>query len=526
MIVCESGNDGEVVVNSGPALKDRRSDMRRFQQGVAVAITGIAGILGWSSTAEAQVSPGPLTTLTQPFPVSFPSSSPFGSIFPYNPPPTPQVAFPLTQANLSFDNVLNPQNSFGAIFPGSTVLSPLAQQFSAAFDQARQETALCIQYLVVNRDNILHGRDATYNSIFGNFYDPASESTFLHTINLSHYDRVLSTLQTMQNLMTHPTQVNVGLPFQQTMTSISGTNNTTVMVPPNTLQPRSQLLPGVPQLPGAAGAATANTKRSNNPATWGTIFGLDYGLRHWGYSNSDSIANFDQAVPGGVLVNVGGNIATQPPPGPSLRWDADTTPYTSPSIDPTLLNRLVGTPLPYSYHPNGDFSAFFNEKLDIAMRPDIPGAPQQTTNTLWLGAVFFGQEERTSAPPSQTSTTPPTAIFNSGSGNTGLNAADFKPASMQQYQMIMAAFSEFTASLNDPRGGAYAGVFDIVHSQDPNEDMFVKAIDSSSFAKFADALNKEGLKDLRDFPPVGKQGHAGFVSDADLDPFTPIVPPG
>src|SRR5262249_25144438 len=150
------------------------------------------------------VQPGPNTTLVQPFPVSFPSESPFGSPFPFQQPAASDIPAALTQSNLTFDDVLNPQNTFNTIFPGTTVLSPLSLEFSQAFDKAREETALCIQYLTINRDNILHGRDPLYNSIFGNFYDPASEGTYLHTINLSHYDRVLSTFQTMQNLMTHP----------------------------------------------------------------------------------------------------------------------------------------------------------------------------------------------------------------------------------------------------------------------------------------------------------------------------------
>lgn len=417
---------------------------------------------------------------------------------------SPIEAVPLRPIRLTFDTnipplgsaIINPLNQLRPVFG---IVGDEARQVEAAFNMARQQTVLCLQYLSANRSNILAGRDPIYNSIFGDFYDPASQATFRHIVNLTHYNRVLHTFSTMNDIMNRPTTFNSGL-FH------------------------------------------------SSPELFGTIFGYDHGQRHWGNSNSDSA---DMLAASEIL-----NPGTFETP---LRWDEDNAAQNLASTATTPLAAYA------------DFTdhAFFVQRMDVLMRPSAP-------NTIFLGAVFFGQFERANTSPpgstpgtsgflrsdllnptfySNNSATNPNipdharngdlslhvtadgsaivyapGAFNSGElpsgGITGVNTDAFQPSRMRQDQLLMAAFSEFTTNLNDPRGGAFWGLYDLVHNLlDPSADMFIKALDAESFGKFAEALNNIGITDPRQFPPRGKNGRSGPVTQSStVDPFLPIIP--
>ena len=198
-----------------------------------------------------------------------------------------------------------------------------------AHNWARQETLLALAYLRANKEQIMAGNDPIYNAVFGAYYDKTNPFYSTYTADKSHFNQVLSTYSTMHNFLEQPTTYSNGAP--------------------------------------------ANT-------SFGTAFGYDHGLRHWGYSTSTSRQNFD-TIYGTANSQWGltGNpaITFYDPNRPItvaglLRWDQDNNIQTSDATSDTTAMRFA----------NRTFLPFYYEKMDIVGTPDSP-------NTQYLGNLFF-----------------------------------------------------------------------------------------------------------------------------------------
>jgi len=144
----------------------------------------------------------------------------------------------LTNPVLTFDATLEPLGQFG-------IQSTESLAITRDYNLARQEVALAIAYLTVNRQVIEAGDDATYNRIFGNFYNHADPNFGNgYAVDESNYFRVLNTFGTIRGLLEQPSSFQDGL------------NN-------------------------SVGALALDVTQPN-------FLNLDRGMRQWGMSNSDS----------------------------------------------------------------------------------------------------------------------------------------------------------------------------------------------------------------------------------------------
>jgi hypothetical protein len=424
---------------------------------------------------------------------------------------------------------LNPLNN--SVYPDLN--SEDADQVAEAHNWARQQTLLCLMYLRANKEAILSGNDPMYNSVFGQYYDRTNPHFGTYVLDESHYNQVLNTFTTMQNLLESPTFYNFG----------SGGNT-----------------------------------------TYGSVFGYDRGLRQWGYSTSSSRDNLDGIVTpytdsvtfadGSVAANVNPGAAVFPP----LRWDADDSAFRLDATGDSLSQRIA----------NNVDRAFFNEKLDIygsadnADRVSLNDLPsQQFVGNLFfydpdttdfyrrmgerrsvdaagnlienpyqngeieftvdrfgrilindtLGGRFSGFQLQQSA--GRFNSNEDFQLFDDdGDGLLDMDPANdalplatfdrypnnaFSAPQFRQFQMLMMSFAEFTTVLGDSRGGAFVGISGILSVLDPSGRagaVYGGSLDARAYAMFSDFLNGAGITDPRRFPPSGKNVQA----------FTPAIP--
>lgn len=358
----------------------------------------------------------------------------------------------LRKSVLTFDQNIQP------IFFPNSVIAPSAQalQITADHTLARQQTILAMEYITMNRNRIQAGQDPFYNQVFGGFYDRSNPFFGTYNVDSSHLTQVAQTYRTALGFMELPTSYNIG------------------------------------------GGATLAAIDNSNP-----IFFFDFGLRHWGFSNSDSRAMMNANSPGafGAGFGVGG----------SLRWDADN----GQPVGGAAANALIA-------FANSIDGAFQRERLDIYGVSNNP-------NIQFVGDVFLNGIARYGGDlkdvlvsidfdPNGTGAfrftiSPPP--WNSGSNVPFQDPNDFSPARLQRWQYIVSSFTEFTTNQSDPRGGAFWGVRDIINILDPSgrSQLFTNSMDAENFSRFIELLNANGFTDPRALPPLGKNGG-----------FSPLVP--
>ena len=449
-----------------------------------------------------------------------------------------QVVQPLPAGTLLFDSTIQPLGQFN-------IPSTQSLQITQDHNLARQQVALALAYLSVNRQTILAGNDQVYNTIFGGFYDRSNPNYQNgYVADDSNYQHVIRTFG------------QIRLQLEQQTTYNSGLTN----------------------------PATTDGNIAAMDATAFQFQNLDRGMRQWGMSNSDSLAVYDAFFPQQI-----GNIRNLPAPvdpnlafptgpvgnvgvgqQPLVAWDRDTvgasniSAQTLYSITPPTVNDFIQPSLPASFqikftqsvttsastppvttftasplsvleHSNRVYAssvdnAFFHQKLDIFANPDTP-------NDITLGDVFFKNTKSVTNPGDpieragniadglliNNPQSQQTAGWNStkdpkqvpGYTDPGAPQADFnvpgafKVPDLQRYQMIISSMSEFSTSPLDIRGGAFFGISELVRALDGGNSvssMIAGAYDAGNFAKFVEALSPGGSLDPRNFPPVGKNG--------------------
>ena len=462
-----------------------------------------------------------------------------------------EVAFIAPTVNLAL-----PQITFG---PG---INPLTGTFSndafniiRAHQMALQQVQAAINYLRINRDNILAGQNAGYNKSFGDFYNPNSpyaglynrtlqsptgnldkfgNQTFDTVYNTAHYDRVLYVYSQVQAALNSSIKYSLGAqpidhddgpltPAIDETFDAYRRNVATVGDPryssaytidaraaysalnPFTGEPLINPLTERPYIDPITGKADIDPRTGRpyiNPFTLRPFQDIA-SVGNAGVNNVQ--ITLDDALERG-LVQWGDStsfsrrhldqIANDP--NNPLRWDDDND-LSTPDVPLTPEQEL----------------AFFKERLDAyALLPQSVTEGNSTTTsveTIFVGGAFLNEEQRSNS-------TPP-----------GEPNPYFHPTDMNQYQMIIMALAQAngsTASTSELSDGTVTttagvsiepGLFELFGES----AYFFQSLDANSYAQFADVFNsvdEGGFGDGTLLPPPGKDATAGFQL------FVPIVP--
>ncbi len=242
----------------------------------------------------------------------------------------------LSVPTINFGPVIDPLQ---AIVPGA--LTARALEVQQAMAKAKFDCLVAIDFLSLNRNLILSGNDPQFDSIFGDH-------------KLATFNHVINTFNHIESALSHQT-FNIDIVQ----------NN-------------------------AAGLALINTASTVNHANIG---GFDYGLRHWGYSNSDSLqvfnSQYQQTVTasnavGNIVAVTTNNVNTSFAPHPTnvigLPWWMDTAKAT------VLTAAQIQNSTPAYQFAALQSNAFVTERLD---------AFTTNNNSIWLGNAFFTGVART-----------------------------------------------------------------------------------------------------------------------------------
>lgn len=296
----------------------------------------------------------------------------------------------LTLPTINFDTNINPVS-------GS--LSNDALNILRAHRVAMQQVQAALQYLRVHRFEIMEGKNAWYNQVFGDFYDANSSFSGLYNrtqnvgivdqfgqpvldrfghqltqeqFNTAHFDRIFNVFLRIQNALNDDTTYSWGA-------QPGNVANQTIFDAYRTATPMlGDPLFGNPQI-----SSTADT-----------------GTRQWGYSTSFTPTHLAQIA------------AT---PNAPLRWDQD--------------NAVGGTLTP------AQELAFFKDRLDSysvsSTTTTTVGGVTTTTNNIdtYVGGAFLNE------------------LMRSDSTNVGEPNPFFHPTELKQYQQLIAALAQSEGSL-------------------------------------------------------------------------------
>lgn len=431
----------------------------------------------------------------------------------------PQLS--LSRPNLTFTTGIGGLNPVGnPVFPD--LRSQDAQEVYDAHNWARQETLLCLMYLRARKNEILAGQDEFYNSLFGRFYDRSNPFSGTYTIDESHYNQVLNTFNTIRFLLESPTSYGYG---------------------------------------------------TGGQTSYGTIFGYDRGLRQWGYSTSSSRDHLDDIIQA-YTVNTG---ATSAPVFPPRRWDADNTPWRQSANTDSIAQRIAnlvdrafftekldiygsadnanavangGSSSQFLgnvffYNPDstdffrrlgerrslgldGELSGIDWENGDLEFNVDRTGRILVDYNLGGINGALFGDGTagrfNSNQPFNMNDIDGDGVLDYDPFANTRpyidfvrYPTSAFNSPQLRQFQMIMMSTAEFTTTIGDRRGGAFAGVLGLLRVLDPTgraSMLYGGSVDAKQYALFSEVLNRAGITDPRRFPPAGKNVRA----------FNPAIP--